>query len=89
MTRTILLTLFRISVAAFLLGGAVVVGLQAVGLALGNGAFVDSISDNVAPWAYGAAGVAGLLAFALSYFHLSDTASGEDDSASTLVHEHA
>lgn len=63
-------------------------GLQAVGLALGDGAFVDSISDNVAPWAYGAAGVAGLLAFALSYFRVSGT-SGEDDSAPNLVHEHA
>ncbi|MEW5810157.1 MAG: hypothetical protein AB1925_11930 [Actinomycetota bacterium] len=89
MIRSILLTAFRISVAAFLLGGAVVVGLQAVGLALGNGAFVDSISDHVAPWAYGAAGVAGLLAFALSYFQVSDGAGGENDSAPTLVHEHA
>ncbi|TRW88431.1 hypothetical protein FK535_04360 [Mycolicibacterium sp. 018/SC-01/001] len=87
MIRNILLAAFRISVAAFLLGGAAVVGLQIVGLALGNGAFVDSITDNVAPWAYGAAGVAGLLAFALSYFRVRD--SGDAESAPTPVHEHA
>jgi hypothetical protein len=59
---------FRISVAAFLLGGLLVVALQAAGLVVGNGGFVDTITDTLAPWTYGAAGVAGLLAFAMSYF---------------------
>jgi hypothetical protein len=59
---------FRISVAAFLLGGLLVVVLQAVGLIVGDGEFVETITDTLAPWTYGAAGVAGLLAFAMSYF---------------------
>lgn len=71
---------FRISVAAFLLGGLVIVVLQAAGLMLGNGDFVNAVSDILAPWVYGAAGVAGLLAFVLSYFpHAADADGGLDD----------
>lgn len=87
MIRTVISVAFRISVVAFLLGGLVVVALQAAGLALGNGDFVDAVSDVVAPWAYGAAGVAGLLAFVLSYFRTDEPQAA--DGVSTPVPEHA
>lgn len=89
MIRTFISTVFRISVAAFLIGGAVVVGLQAFGIVTGNGAFIDTVSDHVAPWAYGAAGVAGLLAFALSYFPHGDEHDAPDRKSSMAVPEHA
>lgn len=89
MIRTVTSTVFRITVAAFLIGGAVVVGLQAVGIVMGNGAFIDAVSDHVAPWVYGAAGVAGLLAFALSYFPHGDGDDAMDQNSSPAVPEHA
>ncbi|WP_234811849.1 hypothetical protein [Mycolicibacterium canariasense] len=81
--------LFRVSVVVFLVGGAVVVALQAAGLVLGSGDFINAISDNVAPWAYGAAGVAGLLAFAMSYFPHGDDNGATERRSSDPVHEHA
>ncbi len=89
MIKVIVSTLFRISVAAFLLGGALVVALQAVGLVLGDGEFVDAVTDHVAPWAYGAAGVAGLLAFALSYFRRDGDHAVTDEPKTAAVPEHA
>lgn len=89
MIKTAISVLFRVSVLAFLIGGAAVVALQALGLVLGAGDFVNAVSDNVAPWAYGAAGVAGLLAFAMSYFpHGGDDGAAENPS-SNPIHEHA
>ncbi len=87
MLKSVISVLFRVSVLAFLVGGAAVVALQAIGLVLGAGGFVNAVSDHVAPWAYGASGVAGLLAFAMSYFpHGDDSA---DRELSDPVHEHA
>lgn len=78
MFKTVISVLFRLSVAAFLVGGLAMVVLQGAGLVLGDGDFVTTITDRVAPWAYGAAGVAGLLAFALSYFRDPGTDAAED-----------
>ncbi|AQT81581.1 hypothetical protein B1R94_23480 [Mycolicibacterium litorale] len=90
MMKTLISSIFRVSVLTFLVGGAVVVLLQAAGLVLGDGDFVDAVSDTVAPWAYGAAGVAGLLAFALSYFPHGDTEdAGADQETAAPVPEHA
>jgi hypothetical protein len=92
MIKNLLSVLFRLSVLAFLLGGAAVVALQAAGIVLGNGAFVEAVTDVVAPWAYGAAGVAGLLAFALSYFRSGDAAADAatvDCASPVPQHEHA
>ena len=83
-------TIFRISVVAFLLGGLAIVVLQGGGLIAGNGEFVTHIEELLAPWAYGSAGIAGLLAFALSYFHRpDDESSPTEDSARTATAEHA
>lgn len=89
MFKTLISILFRISVAAFLLGGLAVVLLQAAGLILGNGEFVDAVSDTVAPWAYGSAGVAGLLAFAMSYFPGAPETDDDGVTPRPAVVEHA
>jgi hypothetical protein len=82
--------IFRVSVVAFLLGGLAIVVLQGGGLIAGDGEFVTHIEELLAPWAYGSAGVAGLLAFALSYFHRSDDESAStEESARTATAEHA
>jgi len=62
-------TLFRIATAAFLIGGLAIVVGQGIGLILGDGDLVAQVEEVLAPYAYGAAGIAGLLAFVLSYFH--------------------
>ena len=82
MLENILSTIFRISVVTFLLGGLAIVVLQTGGLIAGSGTFVVEVEELLAPWAYGAAGVAGLLAFALSYFR-----SPEDDPEEVTVRE--
>ncbi|AJW40544.1 hypothetical protein NY08_2523 [Rhodococcus sp. B7740] len=83
-------TIFRVSVVAFLLGGLAIVVLQGGGLVAGDGEFVTHIEELLAPWAYGSAGIAGLLAFALSYFHRTDDeSSAVEDSARTVTSGHA
>jgi len=69
MFEKIICILFRISTLVFLLGGLAIVAGQAGGIIAGNGNFVTNFEETLAPWAYGAAGVAGLLAFVLMYFH--------------------
>lgn len=88
MAEKVISTVFRISVALFLLGGLVIVILQGVGLVLGDGDFVTGSEEALAPWAYGSAGVAGLLAFALSYFHRAD-AETPTDADTVVTPEHA
>jgi len=81
MVKTTLSVLFRISMVAMLLGGLVVVVLQSGGLIAGDGEFVTMVDEVVAPWAYGAAAAAALLAFALSYFsHDVNAAFDEEES---------
>jgi hypothetical protein len=95
MIKTVLCVIFRLSVAAFLFGGAAIVVLQTVGLATGNGDLVTAVTDNLAPWVYGSAGVAGLLAFVLSYFPQREeapamtTVGTENSTAASELHEHA
>jgi hypothetical protein len=91
--------LFRISTLVFLLGGLAIVLGQAGGLVAGNGEFVTGFEETLAPWAYGASGVAGLLAFVLMYFHPESEHDGEtahtehngelDGSVSRHAPEHA
>jgi hypothetical protein len=85
MFEKIICTIFRISTLVFLLGGVVIVVGQAGGILVGNGEFVTGFEETMAPWVYGASGVAGLLAFALMYFHpeADYTGSEHDDAAGT------
>lgn len=95
MIKNTISVIFRLSVAVFLLGGLTIVAVQAAGLIVGDGDLVTAVTDNVAPWVYGSAGIAGLLAFALSYFsHHQGAAEVTSDGAgdqnnSPPVHEHA
>lgn len=90
MFEKIISAIFRISVVVFLLGGLVIVVLQAAGLVMGDGEFVTGSEEMLAPRAYGSAGVAGLLAFALSYFHKDDdTEALGNEAHHTSTPEHA
>ena len=59
--------LFRLSTITFLFGGLAIVVGQGAGLILGDGRVVTDVSALLAPYVYGSAGVAGLLAFVMSY----------------------
>ena len=87
MIERTLSAVFRVSVVVFLLGGLAIVLLQIGGLIAGSGSFVTGTEEVLAPYAYGAAGGAGLLAFALSYFG-DRAAQDEDDVADTSDHGH-
>ncbi|OZE22929.1 hypothetical protein CH256_21720 [Rhodococcus sp. 05-2254-6] len=67
MFRTAVSTLFRLSTVVFLVGGLVIVLCQAAGLILGSGEFVTQTFALMSPYVFGSAGVAGLLAFVMSY----------------------
>lgn len=87
MIERTLSAVFRVSVVVFLLGGLAIVLLQTGGLIAGSGSFVTGSEESLAPYAYGAAGVAGLLAFALSYFR-DDAAESDDDVTTTAEDGH-
>ncbi|KQU28459.1 MULTISPECIES: hypothetical protein [unclassified Rhodococcus (in: high G+C Gram-positive bacteria)] len=84
MFHTFVSALFRLCTLAFLLGGLVIVAGQGVGLLLGNGSIVSQVPATLSPFVYSAAGVAGLLAFVMSY---SDGESDVDrtDTAEAVV----
>jgi hypothetical protein len=84
MFRTVVSTLFRLSTVVFLVGGLVIVLCQAVGLILGRGEFVTQTFASMSPYVFGSAGVAGLLAFVMSY--LDDP---EDSSSDSSFHDAA
>jgi hypothetical protein len=65
---------FRVCLALFLLGGAILVLLQLAGLITGAGPLVVGAVDWVGLPTFALAGVAGLLGFALSYLKGWDTA---------------
>ena len=88
MIERTLSAVFRVSVVVFLLGGLAIVLLQIGGLIAGSGSFVTGSEEALAPYAYGAAGVAGLLAFALSYFR-DDAAETEDDVTDVVDPDHS
>lgn len=64
---------FRATLALFLLGGAIVVATQAVGLAVGGGGLVEGAVTWVGTPTFVLAGVCGLLGFVLSYLKGWDT----------------
>jgi hypothetical protein len=67
-------TVFRLSLALFLLGGVLVVAVQAVALVAGAGSVVEDVVVWVGTPTFVLAGVAGLLGFVLSYLKGWDTA---------------
>ena len=64
---------FRVSLALFLLGGAVVVLMQAIGLVAGTGGLVEGAVSWVGTPTYILAGLSGVLGFVLSYLKGWDT----------------
>jgi len=73
-TSRVLTNLFALTVLFFLLAGLVIVIGQAVMLAGGDATAARGWASTVAPYAFGGAGVAGVLSFLLSY-----GAAGEHD----------
>lgn len=61
------LLLFKISVIFFLLAGLAIVIGQTVALVAADAAWARSIKSTLAPYAFGGASVAGILAYLLSY----------------------
>ncbi|MET9035887.1 hypothetical protein [Streptomyces mirabilis] len=59
--------LFRLSVIAFLVGGSVIVVVQALGIALGDVGWVTAVEEHAGPPTFIVSSVSGLLAFVLSY----------------------
>lgn len=86
MTQRLLQTLFRLSIVVFLLGGAVTVVGQALGLVLGDAAWVEGVAADAGPATCVAASISGMLSFALSYrtqgTERQDDANGSDAQAS-------
>src|SRR3712207_9259108 len=66
-TERVLTHLFALSVLFFLLAGLVIVITQAVALAAGDATAARGWGSMLAPYAFGGASVAGVLAFLLSY----------------------
>jgi hypothetical protein len=62
-----LTNLFALTVLFFLIAGLVIVIGQAVALAAGDAAAARGWASTLAPYAFGGAAVAGVLAFLLSY----------------------
>ena len=58
---------FTVAVVLLLLGGLVIVAVQAAGLIVGQGDWLTAVSETVEPPTFIAASIAGILAFALSY----------------------
>ncbi|MGW7687458.1 hypothetical protein ACWGMA_00975 [Streptomyces asiaticus] len=64
--------LFRLGVLGFLLGGLCIVAGQALGLALGDAAWVNEVATTAGPPTFITAGITGLLAYVLSYARPGD-----------------
>ncbi|GAB2879903.1 hypothetical protein [Streptomyces mayteni] len=77
LARRVAMPLFKTGLVAFLLLGVVVVGAQAVGIALRDGDLVSGVLDGAGRAMTVTAGLTGLLAFAMSYLFRWDT-DGED-----------
>ena len=73
-TERVVTNLFALTVLFFLLAGLVIVIGQAVALVAGDATAARGWSSAVAPYAFGGAAAAGVLAFLLSY-----GATGEHD----------
>ena len=66
-TERVLTNLFALTVLFFLLAGLVIVLGQAAALAAGHATSARQWASAIAPYAFGGAAVAGVLAFLLSY----------------------
>ncbi|MFI0816779.1 hypothetical protein ACH4TX_09735 [Streptomyces sp. NPDC021098] len=66
--------LFRLGVLAFLLGGLCIVVGQALGLVLGDAAWVNDVASAAGPPTFITAGVTGLLAYVLTYVRPEESA---------------
>lgn len=58
---------FRVSLVLFLVGGALLVAVQAIGLAAGSGSLIAEAARRLGPLTYALASVSGLLGFARGY----------------------
>ncbi|MCI2420208.1 hypothetical protein MOQ72_22445 [Saccharopolyspora sp. K220] len=67
LARRITMPLFKCGLAILLLLGIIVVGAQAIGVLTGNAALVSGVVDGLGKAMTIAAGVTGLLGFAMSY----------------------
>ncbi|WP_190823453.1 hypothetical protein [Saccharopolyspora pogona] len=77
LARRITMPLFKLGLAVFLLLGVIVVGAQAVGVVTANAGLVSGVVDSLGKAMTVAAGVTGLLGFAMSYLFKWQNA-GED-----------
>ncbi|MEV6130927.1 hypothetical protein AB0M05_29580 [Streptomyces violaceusniger] len=64
--------LFRLGILIFLAGGLCIVAGQALGLILGDAAWVSGVATTAGPPTFIAAGVTGLLAYVLTYTRPGD-----------------
>lgn len=69
---------FVISLVVFLVGGFVIVGVQAVQIVLGDGTAVAAIGERLGPPTFAVSAVCGLLAFALEYVRRGPGEEGSD-----------
>ncbi|MGW2329287.1 hypothetical protein ACWC5C_26500 [Streptomyces sp. NPDC001700] len=65
--------LFRLGILVFLLGGLCIVVGQALGLMLGDAAWVNGVATTAGPPTFIAAGITGLLAYVLTYARPRDS----------------
>ncbi|MEU0840076.1 hypothetical protein ABZ370_11455 [Streptomyces sp. NPDC005962] len=72
MPTNVFTVLFRLGVLVFLLGGLCIVTGQALGLMLGDAAWVEGVATTAGPPTFIAAGVTGLLAYVLTYVRPHD-----------------
>ncbi|MEB8340627.1 hypothetical protein [Streptomyces endophyticus] len=85
MTQRLLQLLFRLSIVVFLAGGTVTVVGQALGMVMGDAAWVEGVAADSGPATCIAASISGMLSFVLSYgkqgAEQQDGANGSDAQA--------
>jgi hypothetical protein len=86
-TTRVLTNLFALTVLFFLLAGLVIVIGQAVMLAAGDATAARGWASAVAPYAFGGAAAAGVLAFLLSYATHGDHDAHIDDDSDVEVED--
>jgi hypothetical protein len=86
-TTRVLTNLFAASVLFFLLAGLAIVICQAVALASGDATAARGWASTLAPYAFGGASVAGVLAFLLSYGAAGEHDDHIDDDSDVEVEE--
>src|SRR5690242_226637 len=86
-TARVLTNLFALAVLFFLLAGLVIVLGQAALLAAGDATAARGWASTVAPYAFGGAGVAGVLSFLLSYGKAGEHDDHIDDDSDVEVED--